>query len=75
MNVHNSKHQRNSEKDGLDLVFEKWEKKQKLESQRKEVRESFCTKKTHVRTSIKEGKPVNEFVKVNGSIHHKVRRV
>lgn len=67
--------QRASEKGGLDLVFEEWKKKQKLDSQRKEVRESFCRKKTHLRTGIKEGKPVNEFVKVNGSIHHKVKWV
>lgn len=61
-----------AEKGGLDLVFGKWG--ETLDSQRKKVRASFC-RKTRVRRGIKEGKPRNEFVRVNWSICHKGRWV
>lgn len=44
-----------------------------MDSRRREVRESFPKKETHVRRAIKEGKPTNEFFGVTGSICHKGR--
>ena len=44
-----------------------------LVSQRKGVGESFSRKEAHVRTGLKEGKPRNEFGRVNGSVCHKGR--